>query len=73
MTKKVASKSVKRSGSGPTKAIQKSRCSSNEEIINGLLKMQHNYQIEGNHGKVLGYQRAIAGIRSIKQPIVSID
>lgn len=64
MTKKATNK--KASSAPPSK-------SSNQDIIEGLLKMQKNYEIEGNRGKVMGYQRAIAGIRSIKDPIVSVD
>ena len=45
----------------------------NLEIITGLEKMKRKYELEKERGKVMGYQKAIATLKALKDPITSVS
>ena len=56
-----------------TKSITKDIMKTNQDIIEGLEKMKRKYILEKVRGKVMGYQKAIATLKSLNVPITSVN
>ena len=44
----------------------------NDGIISEIEKLKHYYEIDGDRGRVIGYNRALVGLRSYDKEIVDV-